>query len=192
MRKLTFALLTIAAFAGPVSAEIVTSVEPDALPEAKQTGLGLYLTPDDAFRALEADPSILFIDARDPVEINFVGIPVAVDAIVPLEFATRDFDPEKGMYRMEDNPDFVAQVLAIVAREGLTSGDPVLVMCRSGSRSAAAANLLAEAGFTNVWNIVEGFEGDKGEEGARDVNGWRNADLPWTYTISATQAWIAP
>lgn len=31
--------------------------------------------------------------------------------------------------------------------------------------------------------FVDGFEGDKGESGARDVTGWRNAGLPWTYKI---------
>lgn len=35
-------------------------------------------------------------------------------------------------------------------------------MCRSGGRSAAAVNLLAGAGFTNVYNITDGMEGDKG------------------------------
>ena len=58
-------------------------------------------------------------------------------------------------------------------------------MCRSGSRSAKAANLLYQAGYKNVYSVIEGFEGDKSKiaetKGQRVVNGWKNAGLPWTY-----------
>ena len=50
-------------------------------------------------------------------------------------------------------------------------------------RSARAADVLAKAGFTQVYNVVEGFEGDYGKTGRRDVNGWKNAGLPWTYKL---------
>ena len=54
------------------------------------------------------------------------------------------------------------------------------------ARSAAAIAKLLEAGVkVDLYNVVDGFEGDKGESGARDVNGWRNAGLPWTYKIRA-------
>jgi rhodanese-related sulfurtransferase len=58
-------------------------------------------------------------------------------------------------------------------------------------RSAAAINKLAEAGFTKVYNIVDGFEGDKEKDknspnvGKRTVDGWRNAGTPWTYDMDA-------
>jgi rhodanese-related sulfurtransferase len=63
-------------------------------------------------------------------------------------------------------------------------------MCRSGGRSAAAANALAKAGYTNVWSLVEGFEGDKDAAGKRTANGWRNAGLPWDYKLTTGQAWL--
>ena len=60
-------------------------------------------------------------------------------------------------------------------------------MCRSGNRSAKAADLLAKAGYTKVYNQVEGYEGDKAKEGdtkgKRTVNGWKNAGLPWNYHL---------
>lgn len=57
-------------------------------------------------------------------------------------------------------------------------------------RSAAAARQLIEAGYTDVWNLIEGFEGDKNPEtGRRELNGWRNAGLPWTYKLGAEIAW---
>ena len=65
-----------------------------------------------------------------------------------------------------------------------------MVMCRSGGRSAMAVNLLAKAGFTNVYNIIDGMEGDAVEDpdsvfvGQRLVNGWKNAGCPWTYELT--------
>ena len=45
------------------------------------------------------------------------------------------------------------------------------------------------AGFTNLFNILDGMEGSKVEDGdsvydgMRMKNGWRNSGLPWTYAI---------
>ena len=176
--------------AGPVfGGEIATSVDAGALPAGKQTPLGLYLTPADAHAALEGDPGILFIDVRDPIEVAFTGHPDPVDAIVPLMLSTHEFSPERGSYAMVPNTGFLAQVEAVRAREGLDKEAPVFVMCRSGGRSAAAAAMLAEAGYTNVWSLIEGFEGDSGPDGQRNVNGWRNAGLPWGYKIDPAAAW---
>ncbi|MCW4004124.1 MAG: rhodanese-like domain-containing protein [Candidatus Bathyarchaeota archaeon] len=44
--------------------------------------------------------------------------------------------------------------------------DPVIVYCQGGSRSAVAANILSENGFSEVYNIVGGIEA------------WLQADLP--------------
>ena len=56
-----------------------------------------------------------------------------------------------------------------------------------------AADLLAKLGYTHVYSITDGYEGDKAKQGEhagqRVVNGWRNAGLPWTYTISEAMAW---
>ena len=59
--------------------------------------------------------------------------------------------------------------------------DHILVICRSGSRSAACVNLLAKAGFNNAYTIIDGFEGDKDDKGKRTVNGWKNSGAPRTY-----------
>ena len=73
--------------------------------------------------------------------------------------------------------------------------DTILVMCRSGGRSAAAVNILAKAGYKQVYNIVDGFEGDdlntpgSHNNGRRLVNGWKNAGLPWTYTLDPELAY---
>lgn len=188
MRSLiaVLALLTLPAGA----AEIASSVDTAALPKGKQTPLGLYLTPADAHAALQADPGIVFLDVRDPIEVAFVGHAEGTDAIVPVAVATHRFDPKRGSYAMQMNKAFVAQVEKAVARDGKDKDDPVFVMCRSGGRSAAAAGVLAKAGFTNVWSLVEGFEGDTDKAtGERTVNGWKNADLPWSMKLDQRVAW---
>ncbi|MDT8342808.1 MAG: rhodanese-like domain-containing protein [Thermohalobaculum sp.] len=172
--------------------EIRSSVDAATLGKGKATPLGLYLTPHDAHAALSADPSIVFIDVRDPIEVAFVGHAAGMDANIPVKIATHRFVADKGTYAMEDNAQFVAEARALVAREGRTAADPVFVMCRSGGRSAEAARALIDAGFTNVWSLVEGFEGDSdAASGHRDTNGWRNAGLPWSYKLTAAQAWQA-
>ena len=97
---------------------------------------------------------------------------------------TQEWDSEKGHFAMQPNPDFISQV-----KEIAEPTDTVLVMCRSGGRSAHAVNLLAEAGYTNVYNITDGMEGDAVKDplsvfqGQRLKNGWKNSGLPWTYKL---------
>ena len=69
-------------------------------------------------------------------------------------------------------------------------------MCRSGGRSALAVNQLAKAGFVNVYNIIDGMEGDNVDDpgsvyhGKRMRNGWKNSGLPWTYDLSPQLCWL--
>lgn len=171
------------------SATIKSSVDPAAVPEKKRTSLGLYLTPADAAAALEANPAILFLDVRDPIEVALIGHPTRIDAIVPVVLATHEFDAQTGGLKIAPNAAFLAEAEEVVSREGLGKDSPIFVMCRSGGRSAMAAEALVKAGYGNVWNLIEGFEGDKDDAGGRGVNGWRNAGLAWTYEVRPEQAW---
>jgi rhodanese-related sulfurtransferase len=86
---------------------------------------------------------------------------------------------------MKPLPDFVSRVSEVAKPD-----DTLMVMCRSGGRSAMAVNLLAKAGFTHVYNITDGMEGDAVKDpnsvfvGQRLVNGWKNSGLPWTYKLT--------
>jgi len=84
---------------------------------------------------------------------------------------------------MKKNISFVADVTARMKAKGLGKSDAIILMCRSGVRSGKAANLLAKAGYTNVINMIEGFEGDsisKGpDKGKRTINGWKNSNLAY-------------
>ena len=79
--------------------------------------------------------------------------------------------------------------------KGLTKDDVVVVMCRSGDRGAMAANALAKAGFSHVWSVVDGFEGDPGKDGPdaghRVVNGRKNKGLPWGYRLDKAKMYQA-
>ena len=77
-------------------------------------------------------------------------------------------------------------------RVAIDRGQTVLLMCRSGGRSAKAVDALAtEGGLTTVYSVVDGFEGDKDDNGRRNVNGWKNSGEPWTTKIPATYLYTA-
>jgi rhodanese-related sulfurtransferase len=57
---------------------------------------------------------------------------------------------------------------------------PVILICRSGKRSNEAGEALIKDGFQNVYNVLEGFEGELDENHHRStLGGWRFHDLPW-------------
>jgi rhodanese-related sulfurtransferase len=161
------------------------------VPEAKRTDLGLYMTAKEAYARWQADPeNVKIIDVRTPEEYIFVGHP-AMAWNIPLKFIEYEWDAEAKKSVMTTNADFVAQVKKIAQ-----TGDTLLITCRSGQRSGPAVNLLAAAGFTRVYNIVDGFEGDKVKDpgnvfkGQRMKNGWRNAGLPWTYDLDPERMYL--
>ena len=88
------------------------------------------------------------------------------------------------------NPDFVSSV-----KELFDFSDTILVMCSTGGRGAMAVNVFAKASFTNVYNIINGFEGsivdDPGSvyNGKHMRNGWKNDGLPWGYSFNPDLMW---
>jgi rhodanese-related sulfurtransferase len=156
------------------------------VPAAKQTKLGKYLTAAEAAEVVKAERSqVLFVDVRARSEIQFVGYTSEIDGVVPwVDVNARgEWDDAGGRLKLEQNPGFSMAVGALLARKGLAKDQKVILICRSGDRSAKAANLLADAGYTNVYSVIEGFEGDLSPDGRRTVNGWKNAGLPWTYKL---------
>lgn len=162
------------------------------VPEKKQTTLGLYVDSLKAYTMWKSDPvNVVVVDCRTPEEYVFVGHPDMAYNI-PVKLITNEYDSAKKFYKMVDNPDFVQQI-----EKHFKKNQTLLVMCRSGSRSAASVNLLAKSGFTNVYSIVDGFEGDKVKDensyfnGRRMVNGWKNSGNPWTFACDKTLMYFA-
>lgn len=165
------------------------------VPKEKQTKLGKYVTAKEAAEVLKAETAkTLFVDVRTRAEIQFVGYASAIDTAVPFVDMSQfgEWDDKAGRYKLEANPVFSQTVEKALLAKGLTKGDKVLLICRSGDRSGRAADLLADAGFTNVYSVIDGFEGDMSPEGRRSVNGWKNAGLPWTYKMDKTKVYQPP
>jgi len=167
--------------------------EPPTLVKEKQTTLGLYLTAREAYERWKASPGkVKVLDVRTPEEFLFLGH-AEMAWNVPVAIQTFKWDAAKKQFPMQPLPDFVDRVRKIASPE-----DTLLLMCRSGGRSAIAVNLLASAGFKNVYNITDGFEGDTVEDpasvfdGQHMVNGWRNSGLPWTYDVDPARVVLPP
>jgi rhodanese-related sulfurtransferase len=74
----------------------------------------------------------------------------------------------------------VPEFVRLVEREARTQTRTVILICRSGKRTLDAGRALEAAGFTDVVNVVHGFEGDLDEAFRRStLNGWRFDGLPW-------------
>ena len=134
---------------------------------AKQLGLpyGGALTPKEADAVWRQAPGAKLVDVRTRAELDWVGrIPGAVEVELLAYPGNRP------------NESFVKELEREVEKSA-----PVLFICRSGGRSHNAALMAAEAGFTECFNVLEGFEGDRDAQGHRSTKGgWRAAGLAWT------------
>ena len=155
------------------------------IPEGKQTVLGLYVTAKEAYAKWQAEPEkVKIIDVRTPEEYLFVGHPTMAWKI-PVAVQIYEWDAEKKKYPMKPLTDFVSRVQTLAKPD-----DMLMVMCRSGGRSAIAANFLAKAGFKNVYNIIDGMEGDANADSDTVAqalplkDGWKNSGCPWTKELT--------
>ncbi len=122
------------------------------------------LSPTEAHALLSERDNAVLIDCRTQAEWTFVGIPD-----VP---GTRLVEWSRFPGGMV-NESFVDDASAGLSRE-----QPLVVLCRSGARSIAGATALTAAGFSEVYNVLDGFEGHLNEHDHR-TGGWRGAGLPW-------------
>jgi rhodanese-related sulfurtransferase len=122
------------------------------------------LTPQEAYEAMQQDPSTVLVDVRSKAELELVG---RIAAAKHIEWA---FYPG-----MVANPDFAAQLQATVDKD-----KTIVFMCRTGGRSHNAAVVASQLGY-KAYNMLEGFEGEANEQKQRTlINGWKHAGLPWT------------
>jgi Rhodanese-related sulfurtransferase len=157
----------------------------------KLTKPGKYVTSAEAYAMWRKAPDkVHVIDVRTPEEYAILGHPtMAVN--LPFMLWTGVFDAQKKAYPLAPNAHYLA---AVKAR--FKPGDTLLLMCRSGHRSAPAVNALADSGFTDVYSVIDGFEGeavgDKASPdfGKRIKNGWRNEPLPWTTDLDPALVYL--
>ena len=163
------------------------------IPEYKQTNAEHYVTSKEAYEVIQTEENkILFLDVRTRSEIAHIGMPTVADANVPFMLMAEPmtWNDEWGSFKMTSNPNFLNTVKQRLEEKGLNRDDKIFLMCRSGGRSASAADLLNEAGFTNVYSVVDGFEGDMAKNGERSLNGWKNSNLPWSYQLDKNKMYL--
>ncbi len=131
------------------------------------------ITPEEAFDLVQKDPRAILIDVRSNMEFLFIGHPLGAINISWID------EPD-----WEINPHFAADVRKVLLG-GLSHMDsvasaPVALICRSGKRSLEAGELLIKEGFADVYNVLDGFEGELDDHHRRStLGGWRFKGLPW-------------
>ncbi|ESK55323.1 MAG: rhodanese-like domain-containing protein [Moraxellaceae bacterium] len=121
------------------------------------------IPPTEAWSLVEQGYAVL-VDVRTNEERKFVGY---VPESIHVAWATGT--------SFNRNPRFLKELDSKVGKD-----KTILLLCRSGKRSALAATAAYSAGFAQVYNVLEGFEGDLNEQQQRNQqNGWRTHQLPW-------------
>src|SRR4026209_2317176 len=145
---------------------LISEILATANDRAKEKNLSYQgeLLPMEAYTLLQKAPGPRLIDVRTRAEFDYVG---RIPGSVEIEWQTYPGG--------HANKTFLAELKAHVDKESL-----VMFICRSGVRSHAAAEAAVSAGYTQAYNVLEGFQGDKEPERHRDtIGGWRVAGLPW-------------
>jgi rhodanese-related sulfurtransferase len=132
------------------------------------------VAPAAAWKILSESKDAVLIDVRTRAEWNYVGLP---------DLASLDKKPALIEWQvfpnMQLNADFVATLAGAVADKDT----PLLFLCRSGVRSAAAAKAMSAAGYSICLNVADGFEGPLNADAKRGAaGGWKAAGLPWRQT----------
>ena len=146
--------------------EITAALLKKAQQRAQELGLPYTgaLLPIEAIQVLQKNQSAQLVDVRSQAEWDWVGrIPGAIEIELRLYPS------------MQLNPHFLDELI-----QQLDKTRPIFFICRSGVRSNQAASMASEAGFNECYNILEGFEGNKDDNGHRgNISGWKAAKLPW-------------
>ena len=132
------------------------------------------VAPTTAWKILSEHKDAVLIDVRTRAEWNYVGLP-DLDALAkkPALLEWQVFPS------MQPNPEFVAALSGALADKAA----PLLFLCRSGARSAAAAKAMTAAGYSTCLNVADGFEGPLDAQAKRGTaGGWKAAGLPWRQT----------
>jgi len=127
-----------------------------------------HLSSTEAFELLSSNPDAVLVDVRTQAEWMFVGVP----DLAPIDKEAHLL--EWNQYPSGHNTLFVRQLMEAVP----DTSAPILLLCRSGARSLAAAEALSEAGYQRPINVSAGFEGDLNAENHRE-GGWKTNGLPW-------------
>jgi rhodanese-related sulfurtransferase len=122
---------------------------------------------------LTQQPATYLVDVRSVAEYVLVGHPTMAVSL-PLSF----WDEHQANFITNEN--FLQDL-----KRRFKPDDTLIFICRSGGRSLRAAQSALSAGYSRVYNVIEGFEGQSDEKGYRTKGGWKNSGLPYTYEVNA-------
>jgi rhodanese-related sulfurtransferase len=128
--------------------------------------------PAEAHETLKKNPDAIYVDVRTEPEFAAGHPEGAIN--IPVVFI-------KGPGQMEVNPDFVE-----VAEKVLPKNRKLVVGCMAGGRSQRACEMLEDAGYSDLTNVVGGFGGQRDASGTVVVQGWRDSGLPVSTDASAS------
>ena len=125
----------------------------------------------ECFNKLSEIYNSYLIDVRTKPEWEFIGIPDLSSLNKKTIFISWHMYPEMKINSLFENQ---------ITESNLKKNDNLFLICRSGSRSSDAAEFLASRGFSNCFNVEDGFEGEIGPHHQRStINGWKYYKLPW-------------
>jgi rhodanese-related sulfurtransferase len=128
-----------------------------------------------AWNGLTSSPRAQLVDVRTRAEWTYVGIPDLAPLgkrAVLVEWQTF---PDQAV-----DPRFAERLASELKALGVQLEDDLFFICRSGSRSLAAAKAMAAAGYRACHNVSSGFEGPLDDQRHRgSACGWKAAGLPW-------------
>lgn len=132
-----------------------------------------HITPKQTKKMIDQEANVAFVDVRSEMEFLFIGHAVGSVNIPWIE------EPD-----WEINPHFVRDIRKLILGGVICTDEsqcaPIVLICRSGKRSAEAGQVLIDAGFSRVYNVDTGFEGELNEHHQRSsLGGWRYDGLPW-------------
>jgi rhodanese-related sulfurtransferase len=132
------------------------------------------VAPATAWKILSERKDAVLIDVRTRAEWNYVGLPDLEKLAKKPALLEWQVFPS-----MQPNPEFVAALSGALPDKET----PLLFLCRSGARSAAAAKAMTAAGYSTCFNVADGFEGPLDAQAKRGAaGGWKAAGLPWRQT----------
>lgn len=142
--------------------------------QASQTlefGFAGDVSAAECWSALQENPDAILIDVRTQPEWVFSGLPNLSKINKNIKTISWKLYPT-----MDINSEFTQMVASVAPNKNT----PLFFLCKTGGRSADAAIAMTQAGYTDCYNVADGFEGDRNGEGRRgNINGWKAAELPW-------------
>lgn len=133
------------------------------------------LEPTDVWERLKSEPRSSLIDCRTIAEWSYVGVPDLSSLGQEIILVEWQRFPD-----MSVNPGFVDSLKSELEARGLGRDTPLYILCRSGVRSRSAAASMTGAGYSNSYNVLNGFEGNLDDASQRGhLAGWKKSNLPW-------------